>query len=268
MGFYRNTTTTASWYLQDRLRGQVYSVINSTTAESADASAKFDYQNGFYVSASANANVRGWGFRRAPSFFDVVCYTGTGSSTTQAHNLAAVPEMMIIRRRTGNGYLWVTYTASQGNTKFAYLNSDQAFAVDSYLANTTPTSSVFTVGTNGDVNASGATYVAYLFATCAGVSKVGSYTGDGTDGRVIDCGFTSSARFVLIKRASTTGNWSVWDSARGITVTSDPVLALNTTDAEDTTGDYIGPSSSGFTVNSTTLTNFPVGATFIFLAIA
>jgi hypothetical protein len=210
----------------------------------------------------------GWNFRRAPGFFDQVCYTGTGSSTTQAHNLAAVPEMMIIRRRTGSGYLWVTYTASQGNTKFAYLNSDQAFATDSYLASTTPTSSVFTVGTNGDVNASGATYIAYLFATVAGVSKVGSYTGTGTTAQ-INCGFTTGARFVMIKRADSTGGWYIWDSARGIVSGNDPYLLLNSTSAEATSTDYVDTYSSGFEISSTAPAAINAsGGTFIFLAIA
>jgi hypothetical protein len=198
----------------------------------------------------------------------VVCYTGTGSSTTQAHNLAAVPEMMIIRRRTGNGYLWVTYTASQGNTKFAYLNSDQAFAVDSYLANTTPTSSVFTVGTNGDVNASGATYIAYLFATVAGVSKVGSYTGTGTTLQ-INCGFTAGSRFVLIKRTDSTGAWYVWDSARGIVSGNDPYFLLNSSDEEVTNTDYVDTYSAGFEISSTAPAAINAsGGTYIFLAIA
>jgi hypothetical protein len=245
----------------------------ASTAAETSASATYNFGGMLGIlSASggdlSNATVCGWNFRRAPSFFDVVCYTGTGSSTTQAHNLAAVPEMMIIRRRTGSGYIWVTYAASQGNTKFAYLNSDQAFATDSYLASTTPTSSVFTVGTNGDVNASSATYIAYLFATIAGVSKIGSYTGTGA-AQTINCGFTSGSRFVLIKRTDSTGDWYVWDSARGIIPSNDPYLLLNTTGAEVTGTDYVDTTSVGFDITSTAPAGINAnGGTFIFLAIA
>jgi hypothetical protein len=131
-----------------------------------------------------------------------------------------------------------------------------------------PTSSVFTVGTNADVNFGGWTYVAYLFATCAGVSKVGSYTGNGTT-QTINCGFTGGARFVLIKATSTTGNWIVADSARGIVAGNDPALYLNSTAAEVTGLDWIDADNSGFVVNETaTIAANTNGVSYIFLAIA
>jgi hypothetical protein len=78
-----------------------------------------------------------------------------------------------------------------------------------------------------------ATYIAYLFATLAGVSKVGSYTGTGADLNV-DCGFSAGARFILIKRTDSTGDWYVYDSLRGIVAGNDPYLLLNSTAAEVT----------------------------------
>jgi hypothetical protein len=113
------------------------------------------------------------------------------------------------------------------------------------------------------------TYIAYLFATLAGISKVGSYTGDGTTGKVIDCGFTTGARFILIKRTDSTGDWYVWDSGRGIVAGNDPHLSLNTITAEVTTDDSVDPDSSGFIVNQNATTNINVtSATYIFLAFA
>jgi len=110
------------------------------------------------------------------------------------------------------------------------------------------------------------TYIAYLFATVAGVSKVGSYTGNGTS-QTIDCGFSTGARFVLIKRTDSTGDWHVYDSERGIVAGNDPRLELNTTDAEDTGSDDIDPVSSGFSVTSNADVNTNT-AEYIFLAIA
>ena len=102
---------------------------------------------------------------------------------------------------------------------------------------------------NYDGSSNGDTFVAYLFATLAGIQYINSYVGDGTTGRVINCGFSAGARFICIKATSTTGSWWVWDSARGITSGNDPALQLNSTAAEITSADAIDPSSSGFIVN-------------------
>jgi hypothetical protein len=110
--------------------------------------------------------------------------------------------------------------------------------------------------------------VGYLFASCPGVSKVGSYTGTGTT-QTINCGFTGGARFVLIKRTNSTGDWYVWDSARGIIPANDPYLLLNSTAAEVTGTDYIDTTSVGFEITSTAPAAINAnGGTFIFLAIA
>jgi hypothetical protein len=206
--------------------------------------------------------------RRAPGFFDVVCYAGTGSATTFSHNLGSVPELMLVKRRDSLGDWW-TYDASTGNTKYHVVNSD-AVAVTSSTAwnNTTPTSSVFSVGAGTPVNASAGTYVAYLFASMPSVSKVGSYTGNGSS-QTINCGFSAGARFVLIKRTDATGFWYVWDTARGIVASNDPRLHLNQTIDEVTTDDSLDPDNTGFIVNQLSATNINVtSATYIFLAIA
>jgi hypothetical protein len=208
-------------------------------------------------------------FRRAPSFFDEVCYTGTGANTTFTHNLGVVPELMIAKNRTSAGYGWLTYSATLGATKFVQLNSTAAEGtVATYWNNTAPTSSVFSVGTAGATNASADSFVAYLFATCAGVSKVGSFTGNGTT-QTINCGFTGGARFVMVKATSTTGNWIVADSARGIVAGNDPALYLNSTAAEVTGLDWIDADNSGFVVNETaTIAANTNGVSYIFLAVS
>jgi hypothetical protein len=117
-------------------------------------------------------------------------------------------------------------------------------------------------------NTNTGTYVAYLFATCPGVSKVGSYTGTGATLQ-IDCGFAAGARFVLIKRTDSTGDWYVWDSARGIVAGNDPYLRWNTNNAEVTTTDWVDTYSLGFELSNAGGNNVNINtASYIYLSIA
>ena len=221
------------------------------------------------LQVGANSSTVYWNFRRAPGFFDVVAYTGDGVSGLNVnHNLGAVPEMMIVKSRTV-GSSWYVYTTTTGNANTLVLNATDASTARNVWGNTTPTSSVFTVGLTGNgTNNSGATYIAYLFASLPGISKVGTYTGNGTS-QTINCGFTGGSRFVLIKRTDSTGNWTVFDSARGIVAGNDPALYLNSTAAEVTTIDAVDTDNSGFIVNQDATLNLNVNAaTYIFLAIA
>jgi hypothetical protein len=269
------------FFVQSRLTGVPYLRTRSVNAETSSAGTNgiptiLTSENnkfGFIAGSSGLSNVNetgsnyvDWAFTRAPTFFDVVCYTGTGANRTVTHNLAAAPELMLVKQRSGTE-VWSVYYGD--NTDYLVLNSDQA-TTDSniYWNDTSPTSSVFTLGTGNEVNSSGSTYVAYLFATCAGVSKVGSFTGTGST-QTIDCGFTGGARFVLIKATSTTGAWYVWDSARGIVAGNDPYLALNIGTAEVTNTDWVDTAATGFEITSTAPAAINAsGGTFIFLAIA
>ena len=243
-------------------------LTESTAAEAASASKQFDYMNGTDTSTATSSVNMMWMFKRATGFMDVVCYTGTGVAKTEAHNLGVVPELMICKRRS-TAREWLVYTAPVGNTKGLYLNYNLApNTFTGYWNDTTPTDSVFTLGNGFDTNSSGDTYVAYLFATLAGVSKVGSYTGTGADLNV-DCGFTAGARFILIKRTDSTGDWYVYDSVRGISAGNDPYFFLNDTAAQVTNTDYIDPLNAGFTVTSSAPAGLNAnGGTYIFLAIA
>jgi hypothetical protein len=121
---------------------------------------------------------------------------------------------------------------------------------------------VFSLG-NGSTNTSSGTFIAYLFASLDGVSKVGlvTHSGSSTD---VDCGFASGARFVLLKRTDSTGDWYFWDTTRGIVSGNDPYLTLNGTNQPEVTNtDYIDPLSSGFQISG----DFTDG-TYIFYAIA
>jgi hypothetical protein len=265
----------------DRLRGATISLIPEFDfAESTRTGGLTAFtQNGFSVGANGNENDSGvsiiaWDFKRAPSFMDVVCYTGTGATNAVNHNLAAPAEMIIVKGRnytvgwTVGANLQATHITLGLNTNSAQNNpASNQFYFGNGTVTVNPTSTQFTVRT-ADINQNGNTYVAYLFATCAGVSKVGSYTGTATTLQ-IDCGFTSGARFVLIKRTDSTGDWYVWDSARGIVAGNDPYLLLNTSTNEVTSTDYIDTYSAGFEISSTAPAEINAsGGTFIFLAIA
>jgi len=209
-------------------------------------------------------------WKRAPNFFDVVAYTGNGTAgRTVSHNLGVAPEMMWVKRRDAAGWVWAVYHSGVSvdpETDWLQLNDTNAVADNATFWNdTSPTDTQFTVGTYNGVNASSGTYIAYLFASLDGVSKVGSYTGNGSS-QTIDCGFSSGARFVLIKRTDSTGDWYVWNTERGIVAGNDPYLKLNTTDAEVTSTDWVDPDNSGFIVNGTTIN--ASSASFIFYAIA
>jgi hypothetical protein len=259
--------------LIDRLRGTGGLVTQQTSVENGYfgpiSGAKFDNMTGIITGWSVGASsYADWAFRRAPGFFDMVCYTGTGVARTVAHNLAAVPELIIVKNR-GSVNNWKCYVAPLGNTNNINLDSGGAVSSGPTIWNsTTPTSSVFSVGTSTTTNASAGTYVAYLFATLAGVSKVGSYTGNGSS-QTINCGFTGGARFVLIKRTNSAGNWMVVDTARGLVSAGDPTLYLNSTAVEVTGVDWLDPDSSGFIVNQEGTMNANVSsASYIFLAIS
>jgi hypothetical protein len=268
LAFSRFKTNVQGNYIGSRLQGLRRMDTTGTGAESASTDFAFDYQTGWGNIGGASANFISWMFRRAPGFFDVVAYTGTSSATTVSHNLGVVPELMIVKRRDGAGG-WFVYSAPSGNTKEVQLHLPAGLSTNSCWNNTSPTSSIFSVGAGGaGTNDAGETYIAYLFATLAGVSKVGSYTGTGTT-LSVDCSFTAGARFVLIKRTDSTGDWYVWDTARGIISGNDPYLLLNSTAAEVTNTDYIDPLSSGFQVSSTAPAAINAsGGTYIFLAIA
>lgn len=280
----KNSGAAVADLVSSRLTRTGYLVTSSTAAEVAAGftilqTNPWDVMDGVKVgttstitNASGNTFIN-YFFRRAPGFFDVVCYTGTGVARTINHNLGVAPELYILKRRAGGVSDWFVNGSVLGSAtdNYIYLNSNLTKNTVTNIW-TTPTSTTFGFGTGAPTsagfNATGSTYVAYLFATLPGVSKVGSYTGTGTT-KQIDCGFTGGARFVLIKRTDSTGDWYLWDSARGIGVGNDPYWLVNTSAAEITSTDYINTYSAGFEIRSTAPTAINgIGGTFIFLAIA
>jgi hypothetical protein len=261
----------------DRLRGVSTTniasgqfIVTSSTAAETNGTYTRQWGNTGFVMPAGIGGTSGifWNFGRAPGFFDEVCYTGTGTNRTVAHNLGVAPELMIVKKRSSTAG-WAVYAAPLSATNAVFLNLTNATsAISSIWNDTAPTSSVFTVGVAGTTNDVSQTLVAYLFATCPGVSKVGSYTGTGTT-LAINCGFTTGARFVLIKRTDDTGDWYVWDSARGIIAGNDPYLLINSSAAEVTGTDYVDTASTGFEISSTAPAAINAsGGSYIFWAVA
>jgi hypothetical protein len=278
----RDQPNNDKWMIFDRLRGNTQVLrSNGAFAEAnfGNAVTGLDLQDGYRFGADNvvglfNGSYEGATyvdhyFRRAPGFFDEVCFTTAGSRETNlrvSHNLAAVPELIIVKDRTA-GANWTVYSGSIN--QLIILNSTAAIqTVTNAWGTSAPTSSNFGLDTINFVSAYGDNMAAYLFATCPGVSKVGSYTGTATTLQ-INCGFAAGARFVMIKRTDSTGDWYVWDSARGIVSGNDPYLTINNTVTEVTSTDYIDTFSAGFEITSTAPSAINAsGGAFIFLAIA
>ena len=241
-----------------------YLVTSSTAAETSAASGSLLWDNtGFQVPTlnSGNPTIF-WSFGRAPGFFDEVCYTGDYAGNPQIpHNLTVSPELIIAKCRSGTGAWYINSPLIGTDYQLAF-NTSAKSAGSTYTL--TPT-----YFQNPDINyPTGGTFVAYLFASCPGVSKCFSFTGTGTL-QTINCGFASGARLVLIKRTDAAGDWYIWDSSRGISSANDPYLLLNSTAAEVTTTNWVDATSVGFQVTAASGNNVNInGASYIGLAIS
>lgn len=267
-----------AWPVFDRLLGNANAFYTTQNAAWSggwgNAYLRFDNNNGTeLVNANGFLNAPStpygsWSFRKAPGFYDVVNYTGTGTSAAIPHNLQATPELMLVKAATAVAN-WAVYCDEIGNDQYLVLNSSAAkVSANSYWNNTAPTQSVFTVGSSTPVNASTIKYAAHLFSTLPNVSKVGSYTGTAAL-QAIDCGFSSAARFVLIKRTDSTGDWYAWDSARGIVAGNDPYKLINTSATEVTTTDFVDTTTTGFEITAAASATVNINAaSYIYLAIS
>ena len=265
----RTATATSPNYVGTRLLQGKRMQTDDYDGETSESAYYFDYMEGWRKFSRAAGNYS-YMWKRAPSFFDLVAYTGNSTAgRTVTHNLGVAPEMMWVKKTSEGGYWRVYHKGLNGGTNPEQyginLNLDEAEYNDSSLLwnSTAPTASVFSLGTQGNVNFNGTSYIAYLFATLAGISKVGSFTHSSGTATNVDCGFSSGARFILVKRSNTTGDWMVWDTERGIVAGDDPYLELNNTNAEITGDDLVDPLSSGFT-----FTGGNGDGTYIFYAIA
>ena len=197
--------------------------------------------------------------------FSIVTYTGTGSNGTIAHGLGATPQMYWVKRRSAAEH-WQVYSEEIGNNKYFQITTDGEITGSNRWNNTSPTSSVFSVGDHASVNGSSDTYVAYCFTDIKGYSKFGSYTGNGNaDGAFVYTGFKPA--WLMIKRTDSANHFLLFDIKRDISNVGEKWLRADTTDAEST-GIYWDGLSNGFKAR----TNDPIinasGGTYIYMAFA
>ena len=137
--------------------------------------------------------------------FSIVKYTAPAlTGDTVAHGLGETPEM-IIHKSTSVARNWNVFHKDVGTSKNLHLNATDAGNTSEYW---TANSNTFSIQ---DYSAS-ADWIAYAFTSKRGVSKVGSFVGTNAPGKKIYTGFEPA--FVMIKRTSTTGNWTIVDNKR------------------------------------------------------
>ena len=163
--------------------------------------------------------------------FSIVSYTGTGSATSVAHGLNSPPDFIVCKDRDSSSGWWATYISSQGATKGSYLNAgNQAFANFTFWNDTTPTSSVFSIGANANTNASGNDFIAYCFSNVEGYCKIGQHTnGSSNNQAFIYTGFRPAW---IIGRPITADWWTIYDSKRNPGNALTQKLWSNVADAE------------------------------------
>ena len=263
--------------LYDSVRGVTKRLVsNLNSAETTISGLTSFNSDGFTVGAvdTANQNSQNfvaWNWKESTTAgFDIVSYTGNGSAgKTVAHNLGVVPQMIIVKRYNDGTASWMVYHNKLGTTNPSdkYLSLDTTAAQDNGGWNSTmPTASVFTVSADQRVNASGASYIAYVFAEKQGYSKFSSYIGNGNaDGTFVYTGFRPA--WVMIKNADNSSEeWGIWDSKRDVSNIMTRRLVANITAAENT-ANYLDFVSNGFKLR-TSANGLNQSANLIYLAFA
>ena len=299
--WFKNRSTTSANSLIDSSRGASVRLRSDATDAESSASGNFVSFNtdGFSIDGSGSGyntnseNFVAWQWKAnggtTTSFtesgsnpggnyqanttagFSIVTYTGTGSNGTVQHGLSSAPELVIVKQRDDDEHDW--QTGSDFLTSWAYrlkLNDNVSEAsVATSFNSTAPTSSVFTVGSNSDVNEDAHGYVGYCFHSVQGYSKIGKYTGNGnTDGPFVYTGFKPA--WWLGKKVDAAENWFLIDNARHpINDGNIPRVIPNNTDAESEdssiAGDFL---SNGFKIRATQNMINNSGSTYFFMAFA
>jgi len=292
----KSHTSGYSHQLYDAVRGATEVIrTNGTNSETLSTGLTSFDSDGFTLGSNTNINasghtVTGWNWKAngsgssntdgsinttytsasATSGFSVCQYTGTGANATVGHGMGVAPKMVIVKQTntTRDWAVYHKYSNPDGTGSQYYLhlnNSDPRASNSAFWNNTDPTSSVFHLGSNHNVNGSGGTYIAYCFADIQGYSKFGSYTGNGNaDGAFIYTGFKPA--FVIIKGSSNTENWHMYDNKRDTFNPTDQALQPNTSSAEFTETNVLDFLSNGFKLRVTGGGHNGSGVSYIYMA--
>ena len=274
MVWIKNRSTTGNHGIWDSVRGatkQIYPNVNYSESTAANSMTAFN-SNGFSVGSDGDQNGSGnslvaWCWKEsADAGFDIVSYTGNGSNRTISHSLSAVPEMIIHKNRSAAGN-WRVYHKGIGNTHVMNLDDNTAKYDDATMfQDTSPTSSVWSLGTDTALNNNTNSFIAYLFTSKQGFSKFGSYKGNAsTDGTMVWTGFRPA--YVIQKVTDTTSDWNVYDNKRNTFNPHDKLFYADTSAAEvtHTSMDFL---SNGFKLKSTDGALNGSGNNYIFMAFA
>ena len=200
--------------------------------------------------------------------FSISSYTGTGSNATVGHGLGVAPKVILIKVLNESSS-WGVYHDGIGNGKYLRLNStNEETASSSYWNSTSPTSSVFSLGSEGNVNQSSKNFISYAFCEKVGYSKFGKFTGNGSasNGTFVYTGFKPA--FVMIKRTNGAGSWLMLDNKRAGYNQSNYWLEAETSDAEGTTANWINILSNGFKLTLSGSNGNADGSSYVYMAFA
>ena len=285
----KERSSTSSHFLNDSVRGagkNIYS--NNTSAEGTNTAlfTSFD-SDGFTIGNTNQGNESGqtyvaWNWlaggtassntdgsitssvsANTTAGFSIVKYTGTESNATVGHGLGAAPNLIIFKNLVRSDGDWIVGGDSIHSSweNFLYLSGNNAKTDLALFQDTAPTSSVFYLGSDGNINDSAGGIVAYCFAEKKGYSKFGSYTGNGGN-QFIYTGFKPA--LVIEKRSSNTSEWDMYDNKRNTFNSVTKVLKPNASDQEAT---YSGLNflSNGFEATGSLNDS---GQTLIYMAFA
>ena len=288
----KNRSTTDSYSLYDAVRGVTKRLkSDNANAESTQSNGLTAFgTDGFTVGDHGGVNGNGnaivsWNWKangagssnsdgslsstvsvNQTAGFSIVTYTGSSSYATVGHGLNAVPKMIITKTRA-SGYEWAVYHNAMGNEKHILLDTNGGQGDDSYWYDTTPTSSVFSLGGQKiNVNYSGQTYVAYCFAEKTGYSKFGKYTGNGnTNGAFVYTGFKPA--FVIMRRYDSGDNWVLQDNTRDPYNPSDTRLFPDDSGGDSSNSNYyMDFLSNGFKLRNTNSNSNINNGSYLYMA--
>ena len=273
----RNIASTGGWYTMPRMTGATQRLLDQGGGSNVIADQGFDSMTE-WGGSSWSTPCQGFSFRRARGFYDMFRYFGTGTKTEHKHNLGVEPEMIWSQCDNRNMDVVCYYKQDDyPDTPWRRILVNEPDAGGTMRSGQEldltqlPNKDYITWlgGTSSpDPNISGDIYLTHLFASLPGISKVGTYTGN-SGSQTIDCGFTTGARFVIIKNTNDSStSWIQVDVARGINSGNDSTVFLNSDQAEVTTNNYVDPDPSGFSLNTNNALVNLSGKIYLFYAIA
>ena len=217
----------SNWNTGARLIQQRYMDLNEQTPEASGTAMVYDSNVGWNNYSGWATGSKSWMWKRHAGF-DVVTYTGNGQNMYVPHNLNAVPQMMWVKSRTQASSYWGVYHfgLNGGVNPQQYrvnCHDNAAQTSTSFWNSTAPTAEWFSVG-NAWTRGSAEKYIAMLFTSVPGISKLGYFTGSNSN-VTLDLGF--NPRFLLFKHISATANWALFDTTAGIINGSSPVMNIN-----------------------------------------